>query len=131
MKTRSPVSPLNRALYDRLKGAMTTPVYDYVPNGKKAPYIALTDTTARGWYSKTISGAEVRATVKILSEQQGDKEVAGLADRAITAVTASPLVLTEDWRVVRTEIEQHSVERQEAFREATIQFKFIIIDTKE
>ena len=34
---RSPLSPLNKALYERLKNQMNTPVYDYVPAGKKAP----------------------------------------------------------------------------------------------
>ena len=31
---RSPVSPLNKALFDRLKSQLPVPVYDYVPAGK-------------------------------------------------------------------------------------------------
>jgi len=128
---RSPVSPLNKALYERLKGQMAAPVYDYVPAGKKAPYVVLTDTAAQGWTTKTISGAEVTATIKIISEYQGDKEVAELCDRAISAIQSEPLILTDEWQVGLSSVDSHSVERLETHREATVTFKFTIIDTKE
>lgn len=128
---RSPVSPLNKALYERLKSSVSVPVYDYVPAGKKAPYVVLTDTTAQSWSTKTVSGATVTVTIKILSEYQGDKEVAELADTAIAAVTFTPLVLAGNWSVAVTVMESHQVERLETHREATVTFKFTIIDTKE
>ncbi|MDT8900273.1 DUF3168 domain-containing protein [Anaeroselena agilis] len=128
---RSPVSPLNKALYERLKNKVTAPVYDYVPNGKKAPYVVLTDTTAQSWSTKTVSGAEVMATLKVYSEYQGDKEVAELCDGAISAVQSEPFVFTEDWQVVLSSVESHSVERLETHREAMVTFKFTIIDCKE
>ena len=128
---RSPVSPLNKALYDRLKNKMTAPVYDYVPNGQKAPYAVLTDTAAESWSTKTVSGAEVMATIKVYSEYQGDKEVAQLSDAAISAIQGELLVLADDWQVVLSSVDSHSVERLESHREATVTFKFTIIDTKE
>ena len=128
---RSPVSPLNKALFDRLKIQLTVPVYDYVPAGKKAPYVVLTETTAESWNTKTLSGAEVRATIKVLSEYQGDKEVAQLCDRVIAAIRNQPLFLTDGWQVVLASVDSHSVERLESCREATVTFKFTIIDTEE
>ena len=128
---RSPVSPLNKALFDRLKSQLTVPVYDYVPVGKKAPYVVLTDTAAESWNTKTLSGAEVRATIKVLSEYQGDKEVAEICDRAIAAIRNQPLVLEGGWQVVLASVDSHSVERLESCREATVTFKFTIIDTEE
>ena len=128
---RSPVSPLNKALVERLKGAFTVPVYDYVPAGKKAPYVVMTDTSAESWDTKTVCGATVMATLKVLSEYQGDKEVAELCDGAISAVQSQPLVLTDAWQVVQSSVDSHWVERLETHREATVTFKFTIIDTKE
>ena len=128
---RSPVSPLNKAIYERLKNKVTAPVYDYVPNGKKAPYAVLTDTAAESWSTKTVSGAEVMATIKVYSEYQGDKEVAELCDRAISAIQSEPLVLTDEWQVALSSVDQHSVERLEAYREGAVTFKFTIIDIKE
>ena len=128
---RSPVSPLNKALFDRLKGAFTVPVYDYVPAGKKAPYVVMTDTTAESWDTKTVCGATVMATLKVLSEYQGDKEVAQLCDGAISAIRSQPLTLEGGWQVVLSSVDSHSVERLETHREATVTFKFTIIDTKE
>jgi len=128
---RSPVSPLNKALFDRLKGAFTVPVYDYVPAGKKAPYVVMTDTSAESWDTKTVCGATVMATLKVLSEYQGDKEVAQLCDGAISAIRKQPLTLTDGWQVVLSSVDSHSVERLETHREATVTFKFTIIDTKE
>ena len=129
--TRSPVSPLNKALFDRLKTRLQVSVYDYVPSGKKGPYLVLTDTTAKDWGTKTTAGAEVVSSIKIVSEYQGDKEVAELADAAIAVVLRPALVLGDDWHLVISGILNHSVERFDSHREATIDFKFILIDTKE
>ena len=104
---RSPVSPLNKALYNRIKNKMTAPVYDYEKKKKKAPYAVLTDTAAESWSTKTVSGAEVMATIKVYSEYQGDKEVAELCDRAISAIQSEPLVLTDEWQVVLSSVESH------------------------
>lgn len=128
---RSPVSPLNKALFERLKGAFTVPVYDYVPSGKKMPYVVMTDTSAESWDTKTVCGATVMATLKVLSEYQGDKEVAQLCDGAISAIRKQPLALEGGWQVVLSSVDSHSVERLETHREATVTFKFTIIDTKE
>ena len=128
---RSPVSPLNKALFDRLKSQLTVPVYDYVPAGKKAPYVVLTDTAAESWSTKTVSGAEVMATIKVYSEYQGDKEVAEICDRAISAIRSQPLTLTDGWQVVLSSVDSHTVERLDTHREATVTFKFTIIDTEE
>lgn len=128
---RSPVSSLNKALYDRLKNKVTAPVYDYVPNGKKAPYAVLTDTAAESWSTKTVSGAEVMATIKVYSEYQGDKEVAELCDAAIFAIQNEPLLLSDDWQVVLSSVDRHSVERLESYREGAVTFKFTIIDCRE
>ena len=128
---RSPVSPLNKALFERLKSQIAAPVYDYVPAGKKAPYVVLTDTTAESWSTKTVCGADGMATLKVYSEYQGDKEVAELCDRAISAIQSEPLILTDEWQVGLSSVDSHSVERLETHREATVTFKFTIIDTKE
>ena len=128
---RSPVSPLNKALFERLKGAFTVPVYDYVPAGKKAPYVVLTDTSAESWDTKTVCGATVMATLKVISEYQGDKEVAQLCDGAISAIRKQPLTLEGGWQVVLSSVDSHLVERLETHREATVTFKFTIIDTEE
>ena len=128
---RSPVSPLNKALFERLKSQMAAPVYDYVPAGKKAPYVVLTDTTAESWSTKTVCGADVMATIKVYSEYQGDKEVAELANKAIAAIQTEPLALTGEWQIVLSSVDSHSVQRLDTCREATITFRFTIIDTKE
>ena len=128
---RSPLSPLNKALYERLKNQMNTPVYDYVPAGKKAPYVVLTDSRAQNWTTKRLYGAEVTAVIKVYSEYQGDKEVAELCDAAIFSVQKAPLDLTDNWQIVLSSVESHSIERLDTYREATISFKFMIIDTKE
>ena len=128
---RSPLSPLSKALFERLKEALPVPVYDHVPTGKKMPYVVLTDTSAESWDTKTVCGANVLATLKVLSEYQGDKEVAQLSDAAISAIQGELLVLADDWQVVLSSVDSHSVERLESHREATVTFKFTIIDTKE
>ncbi len=128
---RSPLSPLSKALFERLKEALPVPVYDHVPAGKKAPYAVLTETSAESWGTKTVCGANVLATLKVLSEYQGDKEVAQISDEAILAVRSQPLILSGGWQVALLSVDSHVVERLDTHREATVIFKFTIIDTKE
>ena len=128
---RSPVLPLNKALYERLTSALSVGIYDYVPQGKKAPYVVLTETSAQSWDAKTFGGADVLATVKVLSEYQGDKEVAAICDAAILAVLVNPLVLSGFWQIARASVDSHSIERLDTHREGTIVFRFMILDTKE
>ena len=91
----------------------------------------MTDTSAESWDTKTVCGANVLATLKVLSEYKGDKEVAQLSDGAIAAIRKQPLPLEGGWQVVLSSVDSHSVERLETHREATVTFKFTIIDTKE
>lgn len=128
---RSPVTALNKALYTRLKNIFKTPVYDFVPVGKKPPYIVLTDTQTQNWQTKTIEGAVVTATIKILSDYQGDKEVAELADKIILAINKASLELSDAWQIVLFNLDSYCIERLETQREATIILRFTIIDTKE
>ena len=128
---RSPVTALNKALYTRLKNIFKTPVYDFVPVGKKPPYIVLTDTQTQNWQTKTIEGAVVTATIKILSDYQGDKEVAELADKIILAINKASLELSDAWQIVLFKLDSYCIERLETQREATIILRFTIIDTKE
>ena len=128
---RSPVSPLNHALFDRIDDATHVPVFDFVPAGKAPPYIVLTDTASSEWKTKTVSGADVTASIKVISVYLGDKEVAELADTVIAAISSPTLTqLTGDWAVAVVSLVGHTVERLETHREATIQFKFTIIDMK-
>ena len=128
---RSPVTALNKALYTRLKNIFKTPVYDFVPVGKKPPYIVLTDTQTQNWQTKTIEGAVVSATIKIISDYQGDKEVAELADKIILAINKASLELSDAWQIVLFNLDSYCIERLETQREATIKLRFTIIDTKE
>ena len=128
---RSPVTALNKALYTRLKNIFKTPVYDFVPVGKKPPYIVLIDTQTQNWQTKTIEGAVVSATIKILSDYQGDKEVAELADKIILAINKASLELSDAWQIVLFNLDSYCIERLETQREATIILRFTIIDTKE
>ncbi|CQR75062.1 hypothetical protein SpAn4DRAFT_4426 [Sporomusa ovata] len=54
-----------------------------------------------------------------------------MADVAIAAIQQPVLELSEAWQVVLATVDSHSVERFESHREATILFKFTIIDTRE
>lgn len=128
---RSPVTALNKALYTRLKNIFKIPVYDFVPVGKKPPYIVLTDTQTQNWQTKTIEGAVVSATIKIISDYQGDKEVAELADKIILAINKASLELSDAWQIVLFNLDSYCIERLETQREATIILRFTIIDTKE
>ena len=80
---------------------------------------------------RRFGGADVLATVKVLSEYQGDKEVAAICDAAILAVLANPLVLSVFWQIARASVDSHSIERLDTHREGTIVFRFMIMDTKE
>ncbi len=134
MKQRSPLLSLQKAVYDRLKAKLTTPVYDNVPDNAKIPYITIGETTALNWSTKIEAGQEITHTLHIFSQYPGMKEILELTDQVIQALTHAPLDLKSDGfqSIV------HSLDMNETFRDpdavtrhGVLRFRFKVQDIKE
>ncbi len=68
-------------------------VYDAVPPNTDAPYVHLSDVTARDWSTATEAGTEVAFTVTAWSREAGRREALAIADRVQAALHDSPLTL--------------------------------------
>lgn len=93
---RSPLLPVQKAVFSRLSGSLSVPVYDYVPDTADAPYVVIGDDTISPWYSKTAGGVEVTTTVHTFSVYRGRKEVKSLMDTIGQSLTATSLNLAAD-----------------------------------
>jgi hypothetical protein len=91
---KSPLNPLQAALYSRLTGALSYTVYDSVPQSEDFPYITLGDDTGVDWSTKTWSGQEVTTTLHVWSRAAGMLETKTIMDELIQALTGSDLTVT-------------------------------------
>ena len=90
---RSPLLPLNTAIGDRIELDTGREVHGSTPKNEKFPYISLGNKSAKDWSEKSTSGQRVFFTVDIWSQYHGDKEILGINDEIIQALTRAPLDL--------------------------------------
>ncbi|WP_434642760.1 DUF3168 domain-containing protein [Thermoanaerobacterium thermosaccharolyticum] len=123
---KSPLFPLQKAIYDRLKSSLTCPVYDNVPDGAKMPYVTLGEDTAVDWSTKLENGQEVTHTLHIWSEYKGMMEAKQIIDQIIQAITSTPLVV-EGFFVVSARVDIIEAMRDpEGYRHGVVRFRFKI-----
>lgn len=90
---KSPLFLLQAAIYQKLKNALSCPVYDKVPDGAAMPYVALGEDTATDWSTKLEAGQEVTHTLHVWSEYNGMKEAKQIMDTIIQVLTETPLTV--------------------------------------
>lgn len=123
---KSPLLPLQKAIYNRLKSSLTCPIYDNVPDGAKMPYVTLGEDTAVDWSTKLENGQEVTHTLHIWSEYKGMMEAKQIIDQIIQAITSTPLVV-EGFFVVSARVDVVETMRDpEGYRHGIVRFRFKI-----
>ena len=123
---KSPLFPLQKAIYDRLKSSLTCPVYDNVPDGAKMPYVTLGEDTAVDWSTKLEAGQEITHTLHVWSEYKGMMETKQLIDSIIQALTETPLTV-EGFFVVTVRLDMVETMRDpEGYRHGVVRFRFKI-----
>lgn len=116
---------VNKAVFDRLRNIEGLAVYDYVPENRKRPYVALTETEQLPWDSKTTKGFEVTAGIAIYSGYKGDKEINTIAESVKAALT-DKLDLGKGYMVITQELETLRIERYDDYREGTMSLRLRI-----
>lgn len=127
---RSPLFSLQAAIYDRLTSRISdAAVYDFVPEDATFPYFSIGEDTAIPWNSKTAAGQEVTHTLHVFSQSPSPQEVKDLIDQGISALTESPLDLSDAGFKVCV----HSLDFNETLKEgdgltrhAVLRFRFKI-----
>lgn len=125
---KSPLLPLQKAIYDRLKANLTCPVYDHVPDGVAMPYVTLGEDTAVDWSTKPVPGTEVTHTLHIWSDYSGMAEVKRIIDQVVQALTISPLTV-EGFAVVMPRLDMVDTMRDpEGYRHGVVRFRFKVME---
>lgn len=116
---------VNKAVFDRLNGIEGLAVYDYVPENKKRPFVALTETEQLPWDSKTTKGFEVTAGLAIYSGYKGDKEINTIAESVKDALSEK-LELGKGYKVITQFLDTLRIERYDDYREGTLSLRLKI-----
>lgn len=123
---KSPLLPLQKAIYDRLKASLSYPVYDNVPDGAVMPYVTLGEDTAIDWSTKLENGQEITHTLHVWSDYNGMAEAKQIIDQVIQAMTLSPLQV-EGFFVVLARLDMVETMRDpEGYRHGIVRFRFKI-----
>lgn len=121
---RSPLLEVQKALYQRLSGALSCAVYDHTPQEAPSPFVSLGQGTARPWGAKLLPGAEVTHTVHVWSAYEGYAEAKALMEQIVEAVLAQPLQV-QGWRVVSAEREmEEAVRDPDGWTHGVLRFRF-------
>jgi len=121
---KSPLLPLQKAIYDRLKANLTCPVYDHVPDGVTMPYVTLGEDTSVDWSTKLEAGQEITHTLHIWSDYNGMMEAKQIIDTIIQALTEAPLAV-EGFFIVSARLDIVETMRDpDGFRHGVVRFRF-------
>ena len=89
---------LQAAIYERLAGALSCPVYDDVPEDAALPYVVLGEATSSDQGTKDLRGYEIVEALHVYSGYGGMRETNEIMEAAETAL-ASELTL-DGWDVL-------------------------------
>ena len=123
---KSPIFPLQKAIYERLKNNLSCPVYDNIPDGAAMPYVTIGEDTAVDWSTKLENGQEVTHTLHIWSDYKGMMETKQLINTIIQILTLTPLQV-EGFFVVTARLDMVETMRgPEGYRHGVVRFRFKI-----
>ncbi|WP_434565157.1 DUF3168 domain-containing protein [Thermoanaerobacterium thermosaccharolyticum] len=123
---KSPIFPLQKAIYERLKNNLSCPVYDRDPDGAAMPYVTIGEDTAVDWSTKLEAGQEVTHTLHIWSDYNGMMETKQLINTIIQALTLTPLQV-EGFFVVIARLDMVETMRDPSkCRHGIVRFRFKI-----
>lgn len=125
---KSPLLPLQKAIYDCLKASLTCPVYDHVPDGAAMPYVTLGEDTAVDWSTKLEPGMEVTHTLHVWSDYNGMAEVKQIIDKIVQTLTANPLTIEGFFVVVAMLDMVDTLRDPEGYRHGVVRFRFKITE---
>lgn len=125
---RSPLLPLQKAIYDRLIQRTLYPIYDEVPQNSKYPYVVLASETMTDWSVKTTAGGEVTITLSLYSQGKGYKELKEMIDAVVQTITAENFSIA-GFQVSESILELIEVMRtDETTRQGILRFRFQIME---
>ncbi len=107
---RSPIWPLQEAIFARIRTATSYTVYDNDPEAKSFPYIKIGEFDAQDWSDKSKPGQSVIVTLHFWSTYQGKKEVSEMMNVVLEALTVDWTPdLTPAFRVVLSRLDMQTV----------------------
>lgn len=110
---RIPNNALQKALISLFKENLETPVYDFVSDKAKLPYVTLGAFTSRDIGTKTDDMSHVTLTINIWTSYRGKYEINAIAEKIISILMSTQVDLeSEDFYVT-----MQAVNMYEAFPE--------------
>lgn len=125
---RSPLLPLQKAIYDRLTQRISYPIYDEVSQDSEYPYIVLVSETMTDWSVKDTAGGEVTITLSLYSQGRGYKELKEMIDAVVQVITAENFSVA-GFQVSESILELIEIMRaDEITRQGILRFRFQIME---
>lgn len=84
---------VQKAIYAKLKAALSVSVYDDVPTNAQSPYVTIGDDTASDDSTKTDDRQQISLTIHAWSEKAGRKEVKELGAEIYAALHKQNLIV--------------------------------------
>lgn len=120
-----PAAGIQRALYDRLNGTISCPVYDYVDEAAAHPYVTIGEiSTESADNTHDGLGRETTIYVHVWSKERGWTQANDIADEVTTLVDHQPLDIDGHHTVsVRFEFGQNITDQNPQIRHVVLRFR--------
>lgn len=99
---------LHEAVFDRLSGQLSTPVYDNVPKNASFPYVVIGEDTHVPFDTDDSLGSESTVTIHVWSRYRGKKEAKQIQGEIYDALTRQELEL-DGYDLITIEFEYSDV----------------------
>ncbi len=121
---------IQKAVYLVLKGALSVPVYDHVPQKTAYPYVVVGDDTAVPFDTDDSLGTEATVTVHAWSQYRGRAEVKELLEDIYDALHRADIAVQNAHTIESiAEFQQTIVESDGLTRHGIIRFRITVDQT--
>jgi hypothetical protein len=121
---------IQKAVYTTLKGALSVPVYDHVPQKTAYPYVVVGDDTAIPWDTDDSLGTEATVTVHAWSQYRGAAEAKQLLGQIYAALHRADIAVQNAHTIESiAEFQQTIVESDGLTRHGIIRFRITVDET--
>ncbi|MCM1941773.1 DUF3168 domain-containing protein [Streptomyces sp. G3] len=126
--SKSPLLPLQKALYERLRASLSVPVYDFVPEPVRGNYVVLGEAVERPDNVHGAYGSDIQHTFHVVVDRAGFSAALAIVDEISQALDHQPQSLAPEGHSVvsvRRELTQTFRDQDPRYRHALVRYRIV------
>lgn len=126
--SRSPLLPLQRAIYKTLSASLSVPVYDFVPEDVRGNYVAIGEAVERPDNVHGVYGSDIQHTFHVVVDGEGFSAALAVVNEISQALDHQrPALAPEGHSIdsIRRELTQTFRDQDPRYRHALVRYRIV------